>query len=158
MPAETPAPSAQHPGLAEDHRSVQTLVSRRQRAAHQLRLRIRRAFKSSLWDRASLSHCSKETPRHIAFHQSRAQPREVRLVQTPLVEADVQEPAEQQVAVQLLAERPIRPDRVQRDQQLRLQRPIRVGLDGSKGVLRRHSHPALRMDQGVSDLAMADPR
>lgn len=70
-------------------------------------------------------HLVEEVASNIGLNQPLAQTREVGLIQPGIIQTHVQEPAEQQVVVQLLAERPIRSHRVQRDQQLALEQPFR---------------------------------
>src|SRR6516165_1894519 len=91
-----------------------------QRAVHGQVLRGEQTFLASeLHDRIE------EALRQVLVHQSLAQAREVRLVEPRVLQTHVQEPAEQNVVVEHLAEQPVRAHRVQCDQQLPLQQPLR---------------------------------
>ena len=69
-------------------------------------------------------HRVEEAPCHLTLEQAFAQAREVRLIESALLQTHVQEPAEQNVVIEHLAEQPIRTHRVQRDQQTRLEQPF----------------------------------
>src|SRR5215204_1791493 len=70
-------------------------------------------------------HRIEEAASKLSIDQPLAQSREVRLIQTPFLQIHVQKPAKQDVVVEHLAEHPIRAHRVQRDQQARLEQPLR---------------------------------
>jgi hypothetical protein len=70
-------------------------------------------------------HRIEEAAGQSAFHQPFAQAREIRLIQPALLQVHVQEPAEQNVVIEHLAEQPIRAHRVQRNQQTGLEQPLR---------------------------------
>jgi len=66
-----------------------------------------------------------ERRRHVVLHQTRAVLGEGARVEGRLEHVHVEEPAEQQVVLELLAELPLASERVQRDEQRALQQPLR---------------------------------
>jgi hypothetical protein len=66
-----------------------------------------------------------ETPGNVGGDQSLAQAAEIRLVEPFALEVHVKKPAKENVVVKLLAELPVRANRVERDQQLTLQQAFR---------------------------------
>src|SRR5512133_3844410 len=71
-----------------------------------------------------LHDLGEELRRHFMFEQSLPVPREGRVVEALLDAIHVEEPAEQQVVVELLAEEPLAAHAVERHQQRRLQEPL----------------------------------
>src|SRR6266404_5124700 len=64
-----------------------------------------------------LHHSPEELARHLVFQQPLAIGAEAGMVEARLVQLQIQEPAEQQVIVELLAQQPLTAHRVERHQQ-----------------------------------------
>lgn len=103
-------------------------------------------------------HLIEELLADLVLQQPRAVLGEGAGVEARLDQTHVQEPPEQEVVLQFLAERPLRPHRVQRDQQRRLQQslrrdrwPPRLGVDlvkdGRQLAQRRIRQPLDRPDR-----------
>ena len=65
-----------------------------------------------------------EASGHVGGDKVFAQAAEVRLVQRRALEIHVEKPAEQDVVVELFAELPVRANRIQRNQQLRIEQSL----------------------------------
>jgi len=76
-------------------------------------------------DEAGLKKLFKQKRWAVLAHQPLAQASEVGLIQPRILQTHVQEPAEQNVVVEHLAEQPIRAHRIQRNEQLALEQPLR---------------------------------
>ena len=82
-----------------------------------------------------LNHRAEKLPRHVVLKQPRAVARKARVVEARLVPVHIQEPAEQKIVVQLLAQQPLAAYCVKRHQE-------------------RGFQQALRRDRGPADLTV----
>ena len=69
-------------------------------------------------------HRVEEAPCHLTLEQAFAQAREVRLIESALLQTHVQEPAEQNVVIELFHQQALTPNRVEQLQQLGAQEAL----------------------------------